>query len=191
MIGNPNLALFLAAGVAIRLYVRRRHASRSQVAALTESSIESTGMIILITAAGGAFGATLQAAQVGPAIQALLPAESTGSGLAVLALAFGVASLVKIAQGSSTVAMITTAGMLAAMLRDVNALPFQRVYIATAISSGSLVGTWMNDSGFWVFSKMGGVTEIQTLESWTPLSAIVGVTAMATTVMLALLVPLR
>jgi gluconate:H+ symporter, GntP family len=77
------------------------------------------------------------------------------------------------------------------MLRDVDVLPFHPVYIATAIASGSLVGTWMNDSGFWVFSKMGGVSELQTLRSWTPLSAVVGVTAMATTVVLALLVPLR
>ncbi len=62
---------------------------------------------------------------------------------------------------------------------------------AAAIASGSLVGTWMNDSGFWLFSKMGGVTEIETLKSWTPVLGIVGVTAMVTTLALALLVPLR
>lgn len=191
VLGNPNLALLLAAGIAMWVYQRQRRASRAEVGELTERAIESAGMIILITAAGGAFGATLQAAQVGPAIQSLVSTESAGSGLALLALAFGVSSLVKIAQGSSTVAMLTTAGMLGAMLSDVTALPFHRVYVATAISSGSLVGTWMNDSGFWVFSKMGGVSEIQTLKSWTPLSAIVGVTAMVTTVVLALLVPLR
>jgi GntP family gluconate:H+ symporter len=87
--------------------------------------------------------------------------------------------------------MITTAGMLGAMLGEVGTLPFHRVYVAAAIASGSLVGTWMNDSGFWVFSKMGGVSELQTLRSWTPLSAVVGATAMATTLLLALLVPLR
>jgi GntP family gluconate:H+ symporter len=145
----------------------------------------------LITAAGGAFGATLQAAQVGTAIQALVSGGGGSLGIALLGLAFGVASLIKIAQGSSTVAMITTAGMLAAMITDVDALPYHRVYIATAIASGSLVGTWMNDSGFWVFSKMGGLTEMQTLRSWTPLSAIVGTTAMVTTVVLAMLLPLR
>lgn len=191
VVGNPNLALLLAAGIAIWVYQRQRRASRSDVGDLTEKSIDSAGMIILITAAGGAFGATLQAAQVGSAIQSLVPAKDAGSGLALLALAFGTSSLIKIAQGSSTVAMITTAGMLAAILADIPALPFHPVYIATAIASGSLVGTWMNDSGFWVFSKMGGVPEIQTLKSWTPLSAVVGTTAMVTTVILALLVPLR
>src|SRR5207247_182349 len=80
-------------------------------------------------------------------------ASGTGSGLVVLCLGFGVASLISLAQGSSTVAMITTAAMLAAML-PASGLPFHTVYVATAIASGSLVGTWMNDSGFWLFSKM-------------------------------------
>src|SRR5205085_9285310 len=56
-------------------------------------------------------------------------------------------------------------------------LPFHTVYVATAIASGSLVGTWMNDSGFWLFSKMGGVTELETFKSWTPVLAVVGVTS--------------
>src|SRR3989442_14606450 len=66
-----------------------------------------------------------------------------------------------------------------------------RSYVATAIASGSLVGTWMNDSGFWGFSKMGGVTELETLKSWTPLLAGVGVTGRVTTVAHAMLMPLR
>jgi len=156
-----------------------------------ETSLMSAGLIILITAAGGAFGATLQAAQIGPVIEAAFGARGSGSGMALLLLGFAVASLMKIAQGSSTVAMITTAAMLAAMIPGPGALPFHTVYVATAIASGSLVGTWMNDSGFWVFSKMGGVTEIETLKSWTPLLAVVGVTGMVTTLVLAVLVPLR
>jgi gluconate:H+ symporter, GntP family len=148
-------------------------------------------VIILITAAGGGFGATLQAAGIGEAIQQLAIARGTGAGMVFLGLAFSVAALIKIAQGSSTVAMITTAGMLAAMLASAPPLPFHPVYIGTATAGGALVGTWMNDSGFWVFSKLGGVSEVEALKSWTPVSAIVGVTTMAVTVLLALLVPLR
>jgi GntP family gluconate:H+ symporter len=190
ILGNANLALFLAAGIAIRLYVRQRRPERGRVAALVETSLMSGGVIILITAAGGAFGAMLQAAQVGPAIQSLF-AGHRGAGLLYLGLGFAVASLIKIAQGSSTVAMITAAGMLSAMIAGNDALPFHEVYLATAIAGGSLVGTWMNDSAFWVFSKMGGVTELETLRSWTPLSAVAGITAMLMTVLLAVLVPLR
>ncbi|HYD53521.1 MAG TPA: SLC13 family permease [Gemmatimonadaceae bacterium] len=186
VIGNANFALLLASAVAITVFARQRRASRDEVGRLTETSLAGAGMIILITAAGGAFGASLQAAQIGPAIQAMVP--GAGQGFAVLPLAFGVSSLIKIAQGSSTVAMITTAGMLAAMLPDT--LPFHRLYVATAIGSGSLVGTWMNDSGFWVFSKMGGVPELTTLRTWTPVAAVVGVTAMLTTLLLARLLPL-
>jgi GntP family gluconate:H+ symporter len=191
ILGDPNLALLLAAGIAIWVFVRQRRASRAAVSTLVERSLMGAGVIILITAAGGGFGATLQAAGIGQAIQALASARGAGAGLILLLLAFTVSSLIKIAQGSSTVAMITTAGMLGAMLAGAPALSFHPVYLATATAGGSLVGTWMNDSGFWVFSRMGGVTEVETLKSWTPLSAVVGCTAMLTTVVLALLVPLR
>jgi len=195
IIGNANLALLASAIVAMGVYARHRGASRADLSEMVETSLMSAGVIILITAAGGAFGATLQAAQIGPAIEATFAggARGLGSGVALLFLGFAVASLMKVAQGSSTVAMITTAAMLAAMLPPPRsgALPFHTVYVATAIASGSLVGTWMNDSGFWVFSKMGGVTEVETLKSWTPLLAVVGITGMVTTLVLALLVPLR
>jgi GntP family gluconate:H+ symporter len=191
ILGDPNLALLIAAGIAIWVFVRRRRATRETVSRLVERSLMGAGLIILITAAGGGFGATLETARVGPAIQSLAAARGPGAGLIFLFLAFTVSSLIKIAQGSSTVAMITTAGMLAAMLAGAPPLPFHPAYLATATAGGSLVGTWMNDSGFWVFSRMGGVTEVEALKSWTPLSAVVGVTAMATTVVLALLLPLR
>jgi GntP family gluconate:H+ symporter len=96
----------------------------------------------------------------------------------------------KIIQGSSTVAMITTAGMLKAMITGI-VLPFHPVYLGCAIAGGSLIGSWMNDAGFWVFSKVGGVTETETLRSWTPLLAVVGSVMMATTVLMAWLLPLR
>ena len=189
-LGNANLALLLAAGVALWVFVRQCRPNRGAVAELVETSLMSGGVIILITAGGGAFGAMLQEAQVGPAIQALF-ADHRSPGFLYLALAFTVASFIKIAQGSSTVAMIATAGMISAMIAGADPLPFHPVYLATAISGGSLVGTWMNDSAFWVFSRMGGVTEVETFSSWTPLSAVVGLTAMIVTVALALLVPLR
>jgi len=194
IVGNPNLALLVAAGVAMWLYARHRSVTRADLTEMVDTSLMGAGFIILIIAASGAFGIALQATGIGPVIERAFvgKASGTGSGMIFLFLGFGVASLIKIAQGSSTVAMITAAAMLAAMLpANGGRLPFHTVYVATAIASGSLVGTWMNDSGFWLFSKMGGVTEMETLKSWTPVLAIVGVTAMVTTVALALLVPLR
>src|SRR6266571_1694416 len=195
IVGNPNLAMLVAAAVAMWVYTRQRSVSRADLARMVDTSLMGAGFIILIIAASGAFGVALQATGIGPVIERAFvggeAAAGMGAGLVFLFLGFGVASLIKIAQGSSTVAMITTAAMLAAMLPTNGRLPFHAVYVATAIASGSLVGTWMNDSGFWLFSKMGGVTEVDTLKSWTPVLASVGITSMVTTVVLALLVPLR
>jgi GntP family gluconate:H+ symporter len=189
--GNPNFALLLSAAAALWVYHRARRPSRSDMAAMVESSLMSGGVIVLITAAGGAFGAMLQAAQIGPEIQAMFGGDGRAPGLTFLFLAFGIACLLKVAQGSSTVAMITTAGMMAAMIQPPATLPFHAVYLATAIAGGSLVGSWMNDSGFWVFTRMGGFTEVEGLQTWTPLLAVVGTTAMLVTVLLALLLPLN
>jgi len=190
VLGNANLALFLSAAIAMWVYWRERKPNRLQMAAMVETALMSGGVIILITAAGGAFGAMLQAAGIGPEIQRLFGGDGTAPGMIFLLLAFSVSSLMKIAQGSSTVAMITTAGMLAAMIEGAGALPYHTVYIATAIAGGSLVGSWMNDSGFWVFTKMGGLTEIEGLKSWTPLLAVVGCASMVMTLALAMLLPL-
>lgn len=186
-LGNPNLALGLATVAALAVYVRQRRPGRDAVAAAVEEALMSAGVIILITAAGGAFGAMLREAGVGEVLAAL--AGGGAGGFALLLLAFGTASLLKIAQGSSTVAMITTVGLVGAAVAGAD-LPFHAVYLATAIASGSLVGSWMNDSGFWIFAKMGGLSEVETLRTWTPLLTVVGLVAFAMTLALALAVPL-
>ena len=70
-------------------------------------------------------------------------------------------------------------------------LPFHPVYLATAIGSGSIVGSWMNDSGFWIYCKMGGFTEVESLKSWTPLLALIGCTGLLATLALSQGLPLR
>jgi gluconate:H+ symporter, GntP family len=189
LIGNPNLALMASAAVALLLYVRRRTATREHTAHMIEGALMSAGVIVLITAAGGAFGAMLRAAQIGPAIHELFAGRALGADLTLLVLAFSVSSLLKFAQGSSTVAMITAAGMMAAMI-DPATLSFNVVYLALAIGAGSLVGSWMNDSGFWIYCKMGGITEREALRSWTVLLVVLGVTAMVVTVLFAALLPM-
>jgi len=188
--GNPNVALLVAAAIAMWVYQRQRRPARGESGRLVEESLMSAGIIILITAGGGAFGAMLREAQIGPVIEGLFAGGARSSGVLFLLLGFAVASLLKVAQGSSTVAMITTAGMLAGLLPEPGMLPFHPVYLIGAISGGSLVGAWMNDSGFWVFARMGGLTEVEGLKAYTPLLMVVGCTALAATVVLALLLPL-
>ena len=190
VLGDPNMALLLAAVVSTAVYIQMRQPSRENLGKLIEQSLMSGGLIILITAAGGTFGAMLKEAQIGPAISDLFAGTSGTSGLGMLILGFGIASLLKFAQGSSTVAMITASAMLAAMITPEQDLGFNVVYLGTAIGAGSLVGSWMNDSGFWIYSKMSGLTEVETLKSWSALLVILGISAGLMSVILSLLLPL-
>ena len=106
----------------------------------------------------------------------------------ILVLGFSMAAVLKIAQGSSTVAMITGSAMLAGVATS-GTLGFHAVYLATAIGSGSLVGSWMNDSGFWIYAKMSGLTETEALKSWTPALVVLAVTGLFVTLLLALVLP--
>lgn len=187
VLGNPNVALLISAVLALGVYVRQRRPTREDFGAAVEGALLSAGVIILITAAGGAFGAMLRVAEVGPALARLFGDGARGLGL--LAFAFGMAALLKTAQGSSTVAMITAGGIVAGLIPAAGALVFHPVYLATAIASGSLVGSWMNDSGFWIYARMGGLTEVEALTTWTPLLTLLGLTGFATTLLLAVLLP--
>ena len=186
---NPNLALLLAALVAMATLMRVRELSFAQLADNVEESLMSGGVIILITAAGGAFGAMLQAAQIGPAIESIFAGTEGKGGLSLLFLGFLISAVLKIAQGSSTVAMIIASAMMAAIVS--NSPPnYHLVYLATAVGSGSLFGSWMNDSGFWVFAKMGGLTESETLRSWTPGLIVLSLCGLFFSVLFSQLLPL-
>ncbi len=184
--GNPNLALILAAAAALMLFVRQRSPTRQQASDLIEGALMSGGIIILITAAGGAFGAMLKVAGIGAAIESAFGGGAFVGGFGMLLIGFLVASLLKVAQGSSTVAMITSSALLASLV-PTGGIGLPMVFLATSIGSGSLVGSWMNDSGFWIFARMGGLTEVETLKSWTPLLVILGITGFVTTLLAAAL----
>jgi GntP family gluconate:H+ symporter len=190
VIGNPNFALLLSAAISIYLVVRYRNVPLRDMSDSIEQALMGGGVVILITAAGGAFGKMLAAAGIQDTIQSVLGEGSSVTGSTVLLAAFGVASLMKFAQGSGTVSMITTSSMFAAMGFTAEQLGFNLVYLATAIGSGSLVGDWMNNSGFWIFSKMSVLTTEETLKTWTILTASLGITGLIVTVIAATLLPM-
>jgi GntP family gluconate:H+ symporter len=173
LLGDANLALFIAAVIAMIVLVRTRRLKLPQLAESVETALMSGGVIIMIVAAGGAFGAMIREAGVGDAIKTSLGEESA-TGTALLLLVFAVTSVIKIAQGSSTVAMITAAGIVNSILAGGTELPFHAVYVALAIGCGSLVCSWMNDAGFWIVAKMSGLTEMEALKAWTSLLALMG-----------------
>jgi len=192
VLGNVNLAMLISTAIAMWMLKSKRALTNAQLAKVVEVSLMSGGVIILITAGGGAFGAMLKAAQIGPAIEKLF-ASDTGqptSGLMLLVLGALIAVLMKIAQGSTTVAMITSSAMIGSMITSTQTLGYHPVYLAAAIGGGSMVGSWMNDSGFWIFVKMSGLTEAEGLKTWTPLLAIVGLTSIVVSLLLALILPM-
>ena len=190
LFGNANLALLLSAIIALVTLVRQRGLTLKEMGVTVEEALMSGGVIILITAAGGAFGAMLQKAEISEAIQALFSGTKDANGaVSYLLLGFVIAGVLKIAQGSSTVAMIVGSSMMAAIVggADIGCHP---VYLATAIGGGSLFGSWMNDSGFWIFAKMGVLTEGEALKSWTVMLVILSLVTLGMSILLATVYPM-
>ena len=179
---EQNLVLIFAAAIALLMLWRRKGPAMS---AAVDESLASAGGIILITAAGGAFGASLQQSGIGTWMQGAVTAYS----LPVLPLAWALTVMMRTALGSATVAMITAAGALGG-LAAAGALGFHPVWLAVAIGCGSKPIWWMNDSGFWVISKMGGLTEQEALRALTPMSVINGTSGLIATIVGAWLFPL-
>ncbi len=183
--GNKNFALLAAAFIAAWVLKRQRDLTLRQLSELLEPAIVSAGVIILITSAGGAFGGMLS--RIG--IETILRDWSVGGGGATyLWLAFAVASVMKIAQGSGTVSMITTAALMTAVLPE--SLPYHRFYVYATIGFGSGILSWMNDSGFWVVCKMSGLTETETLRTWSLALVVIGVTGLLEVLVLSTILPL-
>lgn len=186
---NANFALMLAAIVSMLTLKFVRSLSWRSLSEDVEVSLMSGGVIILITAAGGAFGAMLQDTHISNTIKDYF-SDAGASGVSLLLLGWGIAAVLKVAQGSSTVAMIVGAGMMSAIIGDAKP-DYNMVYVATAVGTGSLMGSWMNDSGFWVFTKMGGLTEGESLRSWTPLLMVLSLVGLVVTIALSQVLPMN
>ncbi|HBE69089.1 MAG TPA: hypothetical protein DDW52_13145 [Planctomycetaceae bacterium] len=191
LLGNSNLAMILAALFAIFLCWKVQGHSLKQLADHVEDALLSGGVIILITAAGGAFGALLAMTEIQNVVKSFFEGQDSG-GLIVLAVAYGLAAALKVAQGSSTVSMIISSSLVATIATPLiqnETLGFHPAYLVPVIGAGSLMGSWMNDSGFWVFAKMGVLTEQETLRSWTVLLSILSLTGFLITLVLVSVVP--
>ncbi|MEX1240888.1 MAG: SLC13 family permease [Cyclobacteriaceae bacterium] len=184
-LGNPVIALFLGTCIALYLLGRQHSFQLRALQKPVEKAIGSAGTIILITCMGGAFGDILQQTSIGTWLAGI----SGGYKLAALPLAFFVTAVIRTAQGSATVAMITAVGILM-VLNVPGALGFHPVYLAVVIGCGSKLFPWMNDSGFWIICKMSGFTETETIRNFSILLSIMGVTGLLLSMLLASIFPL-
>jgi GntP family gluconate:H+ symporter len=198
-IGNKNIALSIGTILALWVLARARRLGFQQIEALLGPPLETAGVIILITAAGGAFGGMLRAAGVGDAIGELAKTYS----IHILLLAWGTAAVIRVAQGSATVAMLTTSAILWEMINPGANVPageitaalgaklgFHPMYLFLSIGFGAFCCSWMNDSGFWVVNRLSGMTEKETLRSWTVMLTVVSVLGLVQVLILAKLMPL-
>ena len=183
--GDPVIALFIATVVALFLLARQYAYRLKELKKPIEDAIYSAGTIILITSTGGAFGAVLQQTAIGSWLAGIAPDYK----LAVLPLAFFITAVIRSAQGSATVAMITAVGMLT-VFNTPGALSFHPVYLAIVIGCGSKIFPWMNDSGFWIICKMSGFTEGETIRNFSLLLLVMGLVGLVVTMVLAKFVPL-
>ncbi len=161
-IGHKNIALLIGAAISIWVLARQRGFGLKKLEELVGPPLETAGMIILITSAGGAFGLALRNAGVGDAVKVVAQSYSIN----LVLLGWLVAAVVRVAQGSATVAMLTTSSIMAPMVAGGN-LGCHPVYLFTAIGFGAMFCSWMNDSGFWVVNRLSGMTEKETLRTWT------------------------
>ena len=181
-IGDANIALFIAA--ILSLWILWKHLiDQSLFKKYITEALTSAGMIILITSAGGAFGQMLQQTGIGSQIGAM----ASNYQVALLPMAFVITALVRSAQGSATVAMITAMGVMSGV---VNAeLTFHPVYLALAIGCGSKIFAWMNDSAFWIITEMSGMEVKETLRHFSALLMVMALAGLVSIMILSTLFP--
>ena len=180
-LGEANIAMAIACIPALYLLKIKNNQDFSHQIG---ESLHSAGMIILITSCGGAFGQML--AQTG--IGALISSATSQYQSFIIPLAFSITALVRSAQGSATVAMVTTIGVMGGAMSA--SLSFHPVYIALAIGCGSKVFAWMNDSAFWVISNMSGMDVKETVQHFSYLMVVMAFTGLGVILFLAQVFPL-
>jgi GntP family gluconate:H+ symporter len=183
--GDKNIALFAGAVFALLVLIRQKKTMKSGLTAFVQTALLSGGGIILITAAGGAFGGMLQ--QTG--ISSRIADMTKDYQMALIPLAFFITAVVRTAQGSATVALITASGILAGMAQNAN-LGFNPVYLCLAIGAGAKLVPWMNDAGFWIMCKTSNLTEREALKTIAPMQTIMGLAGLILTMIAAQLFPM-
>ena len=174
-IGHPFTALIIAALLSFYFLGTRQGYSSREIQQFATRSLEPVGLIILVTGAGGVFGRVLITTGIGDALANVMAA----SNLPIILLAFLIASVVRVSQGSATVSMVTAAGLIAPAVELGNYSAPLVGAITIAIACGATVLSHVNDSGFWLVGKFFGMDEAATFRSWTVMETVIGLVGFA------------
>jgi len=175
MIGHPFTALILANLIAWYLLGIKKGVKKEKLLKITTKSLAPAGIIILLTGAGGVFKQILIDTGTGT----MLANYFAGAGLSLLLFAFISSAVIRILQGSATVAMITAAGLTAPLLTS-DVTDINKALLVIAIAAGASILSHVNDSGFWLVSKYLGLTEKETFKSWTIMTTILAIVGFST-----------
>jgi Gnt-I system low-affinity gluconate transporter len=180
-IGHPFVALLIACLYAYFAFGITRRVPGQQLQEIMTRSLEPAGLIVLVTGAGGVFKEILVDSGVGDLMGAFFREQA----LPPMLLAYALAALVRIAQGSATVAMITSAGLTAPVLQHLQLDNAHTALVVMAIAAGASIASHVNDSGFWLVSRCLNLTEAETLRTWTVISTLASIVGFATASLLA------
>ncbi|WP_405843615.1 GntP family permease [Streptomyces sp. NBC_01518] len=182
--GSPFVALTIALLLAYYLLGLRRGWSRKSLETVSTASLKPVGNILLVVGAGGIFGAVLKASGVAQALSDTFH----DVGLPVLVLSYLISLVLRVAQGSATVAIVTTAGIVAPLLAEGDHSQAFVALVIMAISAGSIFASHVNDGGFWMVAKYFGISERDTLKTWTVLESVLSVAGFSVAAVLSVFV---
>lgn len=175
LLGQTPVALLITLLVAMAVLGLSRGVDKASVEKLLESSLGPICSVVLITGAGGMFGGVLRTSGIGDAL-----ADSMSDlGIPVILACYLIAVALRLAQGSATVALTTAAALMVPAVEagDFNGLQLALIVIATA--AGSVFGSHVNDSGFWLVGRLMGMDVATTLRTWTMNQVLVSVIGFA------------
>ncbi|WP_029592190.1 GntP family permease [Franconibacter pulveris] len=169
MLGKTPVALLITVFFALMVFSRNH--SRQHLEKICDGALGPICGIILVTGAGGMFGGVLRASGIGDALAGVL----SDTGMPVILAAFVISTALRVAQGSATVALTTTAALVAPMVQATPGLSqFDLCFIVIAIAGGATVLSHVNDSGFWLVGRFLEMDEKTTLKTWTVMETLLG-----------------
>ncbi|WP_242088480.1 GntP family permease [Microbacterium lacticum] len=175
LIGTSQIALLLSVLVALFVLGTRRGESGTALEKIVDRSLGPICSVVLITGAGGMFGGVLRASGIGGALS-----DSLASiGIPVIFAAYLIAVVLRVAQGSATVALVTAAGLVAPAVAAAGFSPLQLACVVLATAAGSVFAGHVNDSGFWLVGRLMGMDVKTTLKTWTVQQALESVVGFA------------
>lgn len=179
-IGTPAVALTVAVLLASWLLGLRRGLTGKDLNELAAKSLRPVAMILLVVGAGAFFGGVLSATGIGKAVADSLH----DAGLPVIIAAYVISCGMRIAQGSATVAIVTTSTILGPAVAQLGYSQIQLALLVMAISAGSIIASHVNDGGFWIVQRYFNITVPQTIKSWTALETVLSVSGFAVSALL-------